>query len=182
MHNSPATFDSELSSLTDHERRARSVRERRQRTDRVVLDSISSTFLGTLTELAETQAPITLLIRNESSIRGSIAAVANDVVVVATSNRSNTVLLRVSAIEALLEVGEIHGRRVESPADTRTFGDLLDEVAQSGMRIALTLASTNRVVGRLGHVGQDQIVLTLDGSGETMTVPTNAIDQAVVSP
>lgn len=182
MHSSPATFDSELSSLSDHERRARSVRERRQRTDRVVLDSISSTFLGTLTELAETSAPVTVLTRNESSIRGAIEAVASDVAVISTNDAKTTVLVRVSAIEGLLEVGAIHGRRVETPADTRNFGDLLDQHAQSGMRVALALASTNRVVGRLGHVGQDQIVLTLDGSGETMTIPTSAIDQAVISP
>ncbi len=181
MHSPPSNFDSELRSLTDHERRARSVSERRQRTDRVVLDAITSTFLGTLTELVESSAPVTVLTRNESSIRGTIESVASDVAVIRGNSGRNTVLVRLGAIEGLLEVGAIHGRRVEAPEDTRSFSDLLDAFAHSGVRVALTLSSSNRVVGRLGHIGYDQIVVTLDGSGESMTVPTAAIDQAVVS-
>lgn len=187
MNSSQATFDGELASLADTERRARSVRERRERSDRIVLDSLSSTFLGTLIDMAETQAPVTILTRNGSSNRGSITAVTANALALSTSTDDATLLIRISAIEALLETnstpkGAVHRRHVETPSDLRSFSNMLDAYTEPDSRLALTLASKNRVIGQLEHVGQDQVTLISDGTGETLTIPTHAIDQALVSP
>ena len=68
----PSPFERGLQALTDAERRQRSAQMRLERADRSIVDGLSGTFLGTLQELLETAAPVTVLTRTEAAIRGTV--------------------------------------------------------------------------------------------------------------
>lgn len=180
MRRDLSSFDSELQSLTDLERRAQAASHRLERSDRSVLDSMSGTFAGTLFEIAETAAPVTALTRTGKSVRGTVEALGDDVVVMSTNSGKNINVLRLAAIEALVEVSLGHHRASALPSDA-PFEALLERYAEQGNRLALTLSSNHRVMGTAERFGHDQLVLVLDGSGEAMTVATRAIDQAVIT-
>ncbi len=177
----PSPFDNKLQALADDARRAENARARLRRADRTLVDGLSGTFVGALTELAETQAPVTVLTRTESAIRGTIAVLGSDAIVVQSDKSASDVLLRTSSIEGLLECGAGHNRTIASVADRPSFAELLDRYAADRTRFAVTLRSGNRVMGTIARLGQDQVLLALDGSGDTMTIPTWAIDQVMAA-
>lgn len=181
MSATPSAFDRELQALADEERRASNARARLQRADRKIMDGLSGTFVGTMIELAETGAPVTVLTRTEAAVRGTVATVGSDVVVIRTAGASSDVLLRISAIEGLLESGSGHDRSSSGHRSGPTFAELLDRYSETSERVAVTTASGNMVMGSVQRVGEDQLVLKLDGSGDSLTVPTTAIDQVVTS-
>ena len=181
MDPSPTHFDNKLLALADDERRAARARARLQRADRALVDGLGATFAGTLTELVETQAPVTVLTRTASAIRGTVAALGSNAIVVQSDKNANQVLIRTASIEGLLESGSGHDRSVSSIEDRPTFAELLDRLNADRTRIAVTTASGNRVMGTVDRIGQDQIVLTLDGRGDTMTIPVATIDQVVAA-
>ena len=173
-------FDAQLHTLADDERRAQAIAARRRRSDRRAAAELSGTFLGTLTELAETMAVVTVLTRTGSSFRGQITTLAPDMIVLLVGEGVQ-VLVRHGAIEGLREFGSGHDRTIESIAHGPQLADMLDSYSGENRRVSLTLSRGNSVVGRISRVGLDQVVLTLDGDGETMTIPVSAIDQVVVS-
>ena len=174
------SFDSQLHALTDEARRAEAIEQRRQRSNRAMSAALSGTFLGTLTELAETGATATILTRTGSAIRGQIAAVGPDIVVVQAAERARTIV-RHAAIEGLREPGVGHNRTVESITNGPELAHILDGYVGEQTRMAFTLSTGNKMMGRIDRVGLDQLVITLDGGGETMTIPLAAIDQVVIS-
>lgn len=178
MHSS---FDDNLTALTDEARRAKAIEARQQRSDRALAAALSGTFAGTLVELAETQAPVTIRTRAEHSVHGTIAAVGPDVVVVAPSDGPERVLVRRLAIEALIEQGPGHDRSVESITTGPELAQLLDGYSEERERIALTLSTGNRLMGSIMRVGEDQLVLRLDGDSDTVTIPLFAVDQVVLA-
>jgi hypothetical protein len=101
MTHQPSSFDDELGKLTDDARRAEATRTRRQRSDRSVTAALSGTFAGTLTEVGEAQTPVAILTRNGGHLRGTIASVGPDVVVVQPAARTSRVLLHLDAIEGI---------------------------------------------------------------------------------
>lgn len=173
------SFDTELERLADDARRAEARRSRRQRSDRVISAELSATFFGTLTELLETQAAASVLTRSGSSIRGTIATLGPDVVVIASA-ASHETLVRVSAIEGIRQSGPGHNRAVDHIESGPQLGELLDELGENRERVALTLASGNRVMGTIDRVGFDQIVLRLDAESDCMTVPLAVVDQVAI--
>ncbi len=178
---SDSSFDRNLTALTDDARRQKAIRERQQRGDRALAAALSGTFSGTLLELAETQAPVTIRTRAEHNVHGRIAELGPDVVVVATSDTSQRVLVRRLAIEALIEQGPGHDRSVGPIETGPELADLLDNYSEERERIALTLSTGNRLMGSILRVGEDQVVLRLDGDSDTVTVPLFAIDQVVLA-
>lgn len=181
MPATPSSFDRELQALADEERRASKARARLQRADRKIMDGLSGSFVGTLIEIAETHAPVTVLTRTEAAVRGTIATVGTNVVAIRTAGSSSEVLIRIGAIEGLLESGSGHNRSNSTTSTGPTFAELLDRYSETNERIAATTTSGNTVMGTVQRVGEDQVVLSLDGSGDTLTVPTSAIDQVVTS-
>ena len=172
-------FERGLQALTDAERRQRSAQMRLERADRSIVDGLSGTFLGTLQELLETAAPVTVLTRTEAAIRGTVKTLGPDVVVIRTDKSGDDAIVRVTAIEGLLESSAGHNRTVSGLIDGPSFSELLDSYSETNERIAITMSSNNNVMGTIQRVGQDQLVLQLDGRGDTMTIPIAAIDQIV---
>ncbi len=181
MTHQPSSFDDELGRLTDDGRRAEATRARRQRTDRSVAAALSGTFAGTLTEVGETQTPVAILVRNGGHLRGTVASVGPDVVVVQPAAATSRVLLHLDAIEGVRTAGKGHDRETPQIQSGPDLAELLDEFAESRERLALTLASGNRVMGVVQRVGVDQLVLVLDGEADSMTVPIRKIDQVVIA-
>lgn len=179
MKHKPNSFDDALGQLTDDARRQDATRSRRQRADRSLAASLSATFAGSLVELLETQETAAVLMRSGSNVRGTIAAIGPDVLVLLSAGTTRSII-RISAIEGLREGGHGHDRSVQEIADGPSWGELLDEFTHNGERLALTLRSGNRVMGTVERVGLDQVVLRLDGGADALTIPLQAIDQAVV--
>jgi hypothetical protein len=181
MTQEPSRFDDELDKLADSARRAEATRARRQRSDRSVAAALSGTFVGTLTEVGETQTPVAILTRNGGHLRGTVASVGPDVVVVQPATATARVLLHLNAIEGVRSTSKGHDRETPSIPSGPGLAELLDEFAESRDRLALTLASGNRVMGVVQRVGVDQLVLVLDGEADSMTVPIQKIDQVVMA-
>lgn len=173
-------FDAQLDSLADEARRDEAIRARRQRADRRLAAALSGTFSGTLTELYETGATVTVLTRTGATIRGQIAEIGPDVVVLRSGARSRVIVSRV-AIEGLREPGVGHDRTIHEIDGGAEMASLLDEYAAHRDRAAFTLSTGNRLMGTIDRVGIDQVVISLDGEGESMTIPLIAIDQVVLS-
>ena len=173
-------FDAQLHALTDDERRAEAIKRRRRQSDRRVAAALSGTFVGTLTEIFETGSVVTVLTRSGSNFRGTIAALGPEIVVL-TVGANAQVVLRQEAIEGLREFGSGHDRTVETIAHGPELADILDQWTNENRRLSLTLSRGNTVAGQLSRVGLDQVVLVLDGDGETMTIPLAGIDQIVAS-
>jgi len=175
------SFDSELTSLTDDARRAEAIRARQQRSDRSLAAALSGTFTGTLVELAETRAPVSIRTRSGATIRGVVDRLGPDVVIVLQNDGTHEVLIRSLAIEALVEQGSGHDRHHEPITDGPELADHLDKLSGTNERIAVTLSTGNRLMGSIQRVGIDQLVLRLDGDADTVTVPLFAIDQVVMA-
>lgn len=172
-------FDSQLHALSDDARRQEAIAARRRKSDRQVAAGLSSTFAGTLTELAETGSIVTVVTRTGGTIRGQITALGPEIVVVRASDQAS-VILRTAGIEGLRERGAGHDRGVDAINSGADLALILDTYAQERHRVSITLASGNHMMGRVDRVGMDQLVITLDGDGESMTVPLSAIDQVVI--
>ena len=178
-HDSP-TFDTQLNRLTDEARRENSAQERLHRSDRALAAALSGTFAGTLIDLAETRAPISVLTRTGNSIRGTVAALGPDVVVLSPASGTNRVLLRRLAIEAIIEQGPGHDRD-QSITTGPELAELIDDYSVENGRLALTMSTGNTLMGEVQFVGADQVVLRRDGDASTVTVPLHAIDQVVLA-
>jgi sRNA-binding regulator protein Hfq len=181
MTQEPSSFDDELGKLADRARRAEATRARRQRSDRSVAAALSGTFAGTLTEVGESQTPVAILTRNGGHLRGTVASLGPDVVVVQPAAANARVLVHLDAIEGVRSAGKGHDRETPSIQSGSGLAELLDEFAESRDRLAVTLASGNRVMGIVQRVGVDQLVLLLDGEADSMTVPIHKIDQVVMA-
>ena len=181
MAQDSSPFDTQLTDLTDGARRAEAARERLQRSDRALAAALSGTFAGTLTELAETRAPVNVITRTGNTIRGTITALGPDVVVISPTDGQNRVLVRRLAIEALVEQGPGHDRDIAHIDSGPELAELLDEFSEDNDRLALTMSTGNRLMGAVQRVGVDQMVIRLDGDADTVTVPLHAIDQVVIS-
>jgi len=174
-------FTAGLEQLSDAARREAAIRARQQQSDRKLAAALSGTFAGTLTELAETGAAVTVQTRTGATIRGEITGLGPDVVILRIAEKSHAVLRRLS-IEGLREPTVGHDRHVEAITDGPEMAEILDEYANAGQRLALTLSTGNRVMGHIDRVGLDQVIINLDGDRETMTIPLFAIDQVVMTP
>lgn len=145
------------------------------------MSGLSSTFHGSLLELAETGSPVTVLTRAGSNHRGTVAEVSADAAIVRTNTAGLEVLLRSSCIEGIREVGPGHNRTIETAPQAPNFATLLDRYADTRERLALTVASGNKFMGHVRNVGDDQLILELDGCSDTMTIPVAAIDEVVLA-
>ena len=179
MHEPHGDFDSHLHALADEARRQEAIAARRRKADRRVSAALSGTFAGTLTELAEAGSVVSILTRVGSAIRGQIIALGPEVLVVRTGDQ-NRVALRTSAIEGVRESGSGHDRTVDEITSGADLAQILDAQAHDRRRVSFTMSSGNHIMGQINRVGLDQVVVTLDGDGETMTVPLFAIDQVVI--
>ncbi len=177
----PSQFDQKLQTLADSERRLNSVQERIQRGDRAVVAGLSGAFLGTLLELIETASPCTILTRTGSAIRGTVTTAGTEAVQIRTDKAGSDVLVRIAAIEGIIEQGSSHNRGVSEFFNGPSFGELIESFCETNDRIAVTVSSGNHVMGTPQVVGEDQLVIELDGRGDVMTVPLHAIDQVVQS-
>lgn len=175
------SFDQNLTKLTDDARRQAAAQERLKRSDRAMAAALSGTFAGTLIELAETRSPVTIRTRAADTIYGVIAGLGPDVVIVSPNDGASRVFLRQAAIEALVEHGSGHDRYVEPITSGPGLSGLLDDYVEGNERIALTMSTGNRFMGSILRVGDDQIVLRLDGDADTLTVPLVAVDQVVLA-
>ena len=180
MTSESSNFDARLAELADEARRTEAIQARRQHDDRKLAAALSGTFAGTLTEIAETGAPVTVQVRTGGIVRGQIVSLGPNVVVLRVNESSLTVLSRL-AIEGLREVGAGHDRMIDVIDGGANLAEILDNYAQGGRRVAFTLSTGNIMMGRIDRVGIDQVVIRLDGDGESMTIPLTAVDQVTVS-
>ncbi len=174
-------FDAGLEALNDAARREEAARVRQQKEDRQLAAALSGTFAGTLVELAETGSVVTVQTRTGATIRGEITGLGPDVVMLRITDDSHAVLRRLS-IEGLREPTVGHDRHVEEITEGPELAEILDDYSNEGQRLAFTLSTGNRIMGHVDRVGLDQVIITLDGDSDTMTIPLFAIDQVVISP
>jgi len=173
-------LDRALASFTANERRAEAVRARHLLEDRRVVDAISGTFLGTLTEIAESRHPVAVLTRSGSTHRGVFTSIGPDVAVVELSGDDRRLLLSLDAIEGIREVGIGHNRSVVSPPTGAQFAEILDTLSEDRPRLVITTRGGNRVMGALIRAGENQVTVKLDGDGDVLTVPIGVIDEATI--
>ena len=169
-------------SFADEARRGEARRTRIERSDRAVAAELSATFVGTLVELAELGRPVVIVTGAGSHHRGRIAGVGADVIVVQRETDGRRVLLAPAAIDAIRESSPGHRRPVDDAPRSPRLADVLDELSTDGARLAVVTAGGNRFMGRAQHVGVDQLVIGLDGDGDSLTLPLAAIFEVAVEP
>ncbi len=167
-------LDDALVGLTDDARRIAARDARRRRSDRRVADELSSTFTGTLTALAERGDVCVVQTRAGSMLRGQLVALADRALVVEAGDHRTLVADRaVIGIRTATPI-ELTDRTLRSVND---IGGLIERFAPLDTRVAALVDGGQTISGRLRAIGGDQLVLTLDGDGDTMTVPIDAIDE-----
>ena len=174
--------DRALTGLTDEARRSEARTARQQRSDREILDGLSATFLGTLVDACEARALVVVVTAGGAHHRGLITAVGPDVVVMTLAGEDQRLLVAPMAIDAVREAGGVRSRSVADVGDGPRFADVLESFAGAGARLAVKTMGGNLFMGRLLQLGADQLTLTLDGDGHSLTVPLLSVAEVVIEP
>ncbi len=169
-----ARLDIGLRELTDRARQEAVRDDRRRAEDRQVLDELTSTFEGTLVSCAEAQHVVTCLTRNGTNARGVIEIVGTDAFVIATGGTRTIVAKQALSALRTDRRPELNAR---TPSETVAWSDLLEHVLAVGDRVGLVLMGGHTVSGAVRHIGADQLMLRLDGDGDSLTVPFSSIDE-----
>lgn len=119
----------------------------------------SATFVGTLLDLAERQAPVSVRTAVGTTITGTVDLVGADVVQVGGT------WLRTDAVTAVraTATGPATGDRAPEDGDI-TFQGVLERLAEDRHRVALHVDDGEPLRGELVAVGQDVLTLRLEGA------------------
>lgn len=168
-----------LVGVADHVRVRDAIAERTRQRDLTREAVESATLLGTMRDLAERQAGVTLTTATGRSHRGSLVAVSTDHVVVSTPSRH---LVHVRLGTVVVVRPDPDSRAPLPQGDRRPPQDkyLLERCAEwVADRPALGVAITGvreLLRGRLVSVGDDVVALSLDGSRSPTYLAGDAIE------
>jgi hypothetical protein len=168
-----------LVGLTDDERLAAAIQERSQLRDLTMRATELATLAGTLRDLAERRAGVSLLTVSGRTHRGSLIAVSVDHVVLATAS-GHQVLVRLDAIAVTRPDPDSRAPLAQGDRDPAT-DQLLAERASLWVEDRPMLAVSIRGVpdllrGRLLAVAEDLLTLSLDGARTPAYVTINAVE------
>ena len=143
-----------------------------------------ATFRGTLLDLAERQAHVTIRTSSGRVSHGALVAVGIDFVALRAEDRG-AVCVRLGALASVrLQAGFGQGGAAgdrSSPLDL-VLVDVLARLVEERARVALTTGA-DVVSGELRAVGGDVVTLRLDGDlRETCYLAAAAVDEVVVGP
>lgn len=177
--------DDELVAFTDAAGHARAVEARARRRDRLAAAAETASWLGTLRDLAERRARVSITTRSRRVVTGWLTGLSTDrlVLVLATGDRLHVRLAAVRIVRP--EPGPpapvAMGDRA-APAEV-TLEDVLDAAAEAGVPVVLHVCDvTDPLRGVLVGLGDDVASLRLDGPDrQTVYVPLATIDAVVVS-
>jgi hypothetical protein len=141
---------------------------------------------GTLRDLAEARAVVTLRSRSSRTHRGVLVAVAEDHVAMRLPAGQLVALAAGGVTSVRPEPGTAVAPAMgdRDRAQDRTLVELLDRAAGEHRRVALTLDGSSEVVqGTLVAVGDDVLTVRLDGRGhDLLYVRAGAILEVVINP
>jgi hypothetical protein len=168
-----------LVGLTDDERLAAAIQERAQVRDLTQRATELATLAGTLRDLAERRAGVSLLTVSGRTHRGSLLAVSVDHVVLATAS-GQQVLVRVDAIAVTRPDPDSRAPLAQGDREPAT-DQLLAERASLWVEDRPVLAVSVRGVpdllrGRLLAVAEDLLTLSLDGARTPTYVTIDAVE------
>ncbi len=143
----------------------------------------TATLAGTLRDLAEQRAGVTLGLAGDRLVQGSLLAITPDHVVVATAadQRAHVRLADVVTVrpDPQQRVPAAQGRR--TPGLDGTLANLLSRWEADRPAIALALRGRPETLrGRLVAVGEDVLTLEPDAGGAAVYVPIEAVQVALV--
>ncbi len=162
-------------------RTARSRRSHQRLQTRISAES--ATFTGTLRDLAERLAGVTLLLADDHDVQGTLLAVSRDHLVLATDARQHT-YVRTPGIVAVradpdVRVPVAQGHR--PPGDGATLLERLGRWEAERPIVALLLAGRPAPLrGRLAAVGDDVVSLDLTDDHHPTYLPQHAIRAVMV--
>lgn len=144
-----------------------------------------ATLGGTLLDLAERRATVSLRTQRGRTTHGAVMAVGTDFAVLRGEDRRDT-CVRLQAIATVRPQGG--ERHVSASGDRASPLDLLLIEVLAGLapdlpRVALFTGGGELVAGELRAVGADVMTLRLDGDRPTLCyVAAAAVDEVVVEP
>lgn len=167
----PPDGDDPFQSLLDEARTdlANESRERQRVLRQVQRES--ATFAGTLLDLAEQRAPVSVRTTTGATITGTVDLVGTDVVQVGGT------WLRATAVGAVRSIGTGAATGDRSPDDGgETFQGVLERLAEDRHRVALLVDGGEPLRGELVAVGEDVLTLRLEGDSRAVAyVPTTTV-------
>jgi hypothetical protein len=161
-------LDDLLQRLLDDSRADAGRDSRRRRRVLEALAEESAHLQGTLVDLCERDASLTVRTIDGQNRRGTIRLVATDFVVLATDAGDAWIALR--AVEHVRpSPDELHTPATgDRRAHDLLFAEALARVAPDRPEIAVHGASGDAVLGRLRSAGSDLLTLELDGPGRPL--------------
>lgn len=149
--------------------------------NRVAIET--ATLVGTLRDLAERRAGVTLGLPDDQAVQGTMLAVNRDHVLVATGadQRAHVRLASVVMVrpDPTSRVPVAQGSR--DAADDRSLGDLLSRWEPDRPRLAVLVRGRSEPVrGRLAAVGEDVVTLDHVTGRHPVYVPTDAVRVVLV--
>ncbi|HSK25029.1 MAG TPA: hypothetical protein VK906_17725 [Egicoccus sp.] len=176
--------DDEFVALTDAAGHAEAVEARARRHERLAAAADTASWLGTLRDLAERGARVSVTTRSGRVVTGWLVGLSTDRLVLALAG-GDLLHLRVAAVRIVRpEPGPpapvATGDRA-APAEV-TLEDVLDAAAESGGPVVVHVRDTaDPVRGTLVGLGEDIATLRLEGPGrQTLYLPLAAIDAVLV--
>lgn len=141
-------------------------------------------FDGTLRDLAERRAPVTVQCRSGRAHRGVLVAVADDHVALRLVGGQLVALAGWAVTSVRPEPGSAAAPAMgdRERAQDRTLVEVLDRAVAERRRVALSLDGSSEVVqGTLVAVGEDVVTLRLDGCDrDVVYVRAGAVLEVVV--
>jgi hypothetical protein len=175
--------DDEFVAFTDAAGHAEAVEARARRHQRLAAASETASWLGTLRDLAERGARVSVTTRSRRRVSGWLVGLSTDRLVLAVTGEE-MLHVRLAAVRLVRpEPGPpapvATGDRA-APAEV-TLEDVLDAVAERGGPVVLHLRDVaDPLRGTLVGLGEDVATLRLEGPGrQTVYLPLAAIDAVI---
>ena len=141
---------------------------------------------GTLRDLAERRAPVTVQCRSGRTHRGVLVAIADDHVALRLPGGQLVALAGWGLTSVRPEPGNDAAPAMgdREPAQDRTLVEVLDRAVGQRRRVALSLDGSSEVLqGTLVAVGEDVITLRLDGRDRDLVyIRAGALLEVVIDP
>lgn len=171
------SIDSYLRSTADEARRRLAADRRYARGINKQIDSEEANLVGTLCDIGERRRTCSIQMVSGSNYRGTVVTLGSDGFVI-ESRRSKTVL-HLDALVSIRHAGSAYDRRSESRTNPSFVSMIDDLIHSSGTRASVVTRSGTVLRGRIRSTGGDHIQLALDGSRDTMTLATSAIEAVI---
>ena len=171
----PEGIDRALIDLTDDERRAAARDARRHEHALRRMASESGTVRGALVDLGERRRAIVIHLACGTEVRGAVRAVGTEVAVLDLGHGASSAV----ALAHLVAVREEPGGRPvlgDRPVTARgSWADVLAPLAAERTGVGVRTRSGSHWSGRLGHLGEDLLVLGGGLGAPPLMIPFDAL-------